>query len=202
MKITKRQKRRSVRWITFTAVLLAMNIALSSFGVPVPGGHFYLNDIVIILAAIILDPFGAFIVGGVGSFLGDLFFYPLPMWVSLITRGVQSVVISVLAHYSLKRHPVLASSIGTAVGAVIMVVGYSLGRAFWYSTPQYAIAKLPYQILQAVLGGVIALVLAWKAGIIKLFQRMVPDLADAAAGAQANSATQTGNDLTDAPEEN
>ena len=63
--------------LTTTALLMAMNVALSSFGVPVPGGHLYLNDIVICLAAILLNPFEAFIVGGVGAFLGD-FLPPLP----------------------------------------------------------------------------------------------------------------------------
>ena len=29
----------AVKKLTVTAMLLAMNIALSSFGVPVPGGH-------------------------------------------------------------------------------------------------------------------------------------------------------------------
>ncbi len=43
---------------------MAMNVALSSFGVPVPGGHLYLNDIVICLAAILFDPVAAFMVGG------------------------------------------------------------------------------------------------------------------------------------------
>ena len=33
-----------VRWLPVTAMLMALNIALSSFGVPVPGGHLYLND--------------------------------------------------------------------------------------------------------------------------------------------------------------
>lgn len=55
---------------------MAMNVALCSFGVPVPGGHLYLNDIVICLAVILFDPVEAFTVGGVGAFLGDLFFYP------------------------------------------------------------------------------------------------------------------------------
>lgn len=58
----------SLRWMAVTAMLMAMNVALSSFGVPVPGGHLYLNDIVICTAGILLDPFGAFLVGGVGSF--------------------------------------------------------------------------------------------------------------------------------------
>ena len=70
---------------------MAMNVALSSFGVPVPGGHLYLNDIVICLAAILFDPVAAFMVGGVGAFLGDLFFYPTPMFVSLVTHGLQAV---------------------------------------------------------------------------------------------------------------
>ena len=73
-------------------------------------------------------------VGGVGAFLGDLFFYPTPMWVSLITHGLQAIVISVFSHYVLKKKPVLSSGIGVTVGAVIMVVGYSIGRAFFYGT--------------------------------------------------------------------
>jgi len=109
--------------------------------------------------------------GGVGAFLGDLFFYPTPMFVSLVTHGLQAVVISVFSHYVLKKHPVLSSGIGVALGAVIMVVGYSLGRAFIYSTPEYALLKLPYQILQAVVGAVFGMVLCWKCGIHRLYNR-------------------------------
>ena len=107
-----------------------------------------------------------------GAFLGDLLFYPTPMFVSLVTHGLQAVVISVFAHHAMKKHPVLASGLGVAIGAVIMVVGYSLGRAFIYSTPEYAMLKLPYQILQAVVGAVAGMVLCWKCGIHKLFDRL------------------------------
>lgn len=161
----------SVREISLTAVLMAMNIALSSFGVPVPGGHMYLNDVVICLAAILLNPWEAFVVGGIGAFLGDMFFYPTPMFVSLVTHGLQAVVISVFSHKLMQNKPVLASGIGAAVGAVIMVVGYSLGRAFIYSTPAYAIIKLPFQILQAVFGAVVGMILCWNCGIHKLFTK-------------------------------
>ena len=152
---------------------MALNVVMSSFGVPVPGGHLYMNDIIICTAAIILDPFAAFMVGGVGAFLGDLFFYPLPMFVSLVTHGLQAVVISVFSHYVMKDHPVLASGIGVAVGAVIMVVGYSLGRAFIYSTPEYALLKLPYQILQAAVGAVVGMLLCWKCGIKDLYHKVI-----------------------------
>lgn len=170
---TKNSTKRTTVWICTTAMFMALNVAMSSFGVPVPGGHLYMNDIVICLAAIILDPFAAFMVGGVGAFLGDLFFYPLPMFVSLVTHGLQAVVISLFSHYVLKKHPIISSGIGVAVGAVIMVVGYSLGRAFIYSTPEYAILKMPYQILQAVVGAVLGMVLCWGCGIHKLYDKMI-----------------------------
>ena len=136
MKKETTTRNRTTIWLCVTAMFMAMNIALSSFGIPVPGGHLYLNDIIICTAAIILDPAAAFIVGGIGAFLGDLLFYPLPMFVSLVTHGLQAIIISVFSHYVMKKHPVLSSGIGVTIGAVIMVVGYSLGRAFIYSTPE------------------------------------------------------------------
>lgn len=169
----QKSAKKTTLWLYTTAIFMALNVAMSSFGVPVPGGHLYMNDIIICTAAILLDPFAAFMVGGVGAFLGDLFFYPAPMFVSLITHGLQAVVISIFSHYIIKKHPVLSSGIGVVLGAAIMVVGYSLGRAYIYSTPEYAMLKLPYQILQAVIGAVLGMVICWKCGIHKLYNREI-----------------------------
>ncbi len=170
--MNEKKQKKTALWLCTTAMFMAMNIALSSFGVPVPGGHLYLNDVVICLAAIILDPLAAFMVGGVGAFLGDLFFYPTPMFVSLVTHGLQAVVISLISHRALKKRPVLASGIGVTLGAVIMVVGYSLGRAFIYSTPETALIKLPYQIIQAAVGAAGGMLLCWKCGLHKVYTNM------------------------------
>lgn len=95
------QKSNATLAICITALFMALNIMMSSFGLPVPGGHLYLNDIIICTAAILLnDPKAAFIVGGVGAFLGDLFFYPTPMFVSLVTHGIQAVVICLCGLFS------------------------------------------------------------------------------------------------------
>ena len=154
-------------------MLMAMNIIMSSsfLSIPVPGGHMYLNDVIIVTAAVLLDPFLAFLVGGVGAFIGDLLFYPAPMLVSLAVHGIQALVISLFVHSILKNTPVKASVIGAVIGWVITFTGYSLGRAFVYSTPAYAIAKLPFQILQTAVGSVLALLLCWKCGIVKLYQK-------------------------------
>ena len=167
------QKKKTTVWLCTAAMFMALNVAMSSFGIPVPGGHLYINDVVICTASILLDPFAAFMVGGVGAFLGDLLFYPAPMFVSLVTHGLQAIIISVFSHHIFKKRPVLSSGIGVAIGAVIMVVGYSLGRAFIYSTPEYAIMKLPYQILQAVVGAVAGMVLCWKCGVHKLYNKEI-----------------------------
>ena len=163
-----------VKKLTATALLMALNIIMSTsvLSVPVPGGHMYLNDVIIVTAAILLEPFYAFLVGGVGAFIGDLLFYPTPMFVSLAVHGLQAVIISLFVHRWLKNRPVPAYVIGAVVGWIITFTGYSLGRAFVYSTPAYAIAKLPFQILQTAVGSALALVLCWgKPGIVKLYQR-------------------------------
>lgn len=174
MEIENRKKlRKTIVAIALTGVLTATNVALSSFGVPVPGGHLYLNDVIISAAAIILNPACAFVVGGVGAFLGDYFFYPAPMFVSLAVHGLQAIVISVFARRVFRSKPRVGAVIGVSLGAVINVVGYSLGRAFIYSTPAYAVTKLPFQILQAVVGSLLGILLCYRFGMKKLCDKLV-----------------------------
>lgn len=169
----KRSAKENTLWICTTAMFMALNIVMCTISVPVPGGHLYLTDVVICLAAIILDPVAAFMVGGVGAFLGDLMFYPVAMWVSLVAHGLQAVIISVFSHYVLKKRPVLSSGIGVTLGAVVMILGYTLGKIFVYSTLEYAIIKLPYEILQGAVGAVFGMILCWKCGIYKLYNKMI-----------------------------
>ena len=48
----KAQKSNATLAICITALFMALNIMMSSFGLPVPGGHLYLNDVIICTAAI------------------------------------------------------------------------------------------------------------------------------------------------------
>ena len=163
----------SVKKLTAAAVLMAMNIimSISALSIPVPGGHMYLNDVIIVTAAVLLEPFYAFAVGGLGAFIGDMLFYPAPMFVSLVTHGLQAVVISLAAHRCLKNSPVAASIVGAVLGWIICVTGYTLGRAFVYSTPAYAVAKFPFQVAQTAVGSALALLLCWKCGIVRLYEK-------------------------------
>lgn len=167
-------KRGSIRWLTTTALFMGMTVILSMsiFSIPVPGGHLYFCDAVIDTAAILLDPVAAFAVGGLGSFIGDMMFYPAPMFVSLVTHGLQAVAVSLISHRLFRRKLVLSSSLAVSAGAVIMVVGYTFGRAYVYSTPEYAILKLPFQILQAGFGAVVSILLLYPMRIRTMFYRL------------------------------
>lgn len=159
-----------IKKLTVTAVLLGMNIIMSSsiLSVPVPGGHMYLNDVIIVMASLILDPFCAFIVGGVGAFLGDMIFYPTPMFVSLVTHGLQAVLISLFVRHVLKSKPLPSAIVASVLGLILTVTGYTLGRAYIYSTPAYAVMKFPFQILQTAVGSAIALALYFGTPIRKV----------------------------------
>ncbi len=161
--------------LVVTAMFMGLTIvfSMSNLSIPVPGGHLYLCDMFIALGAILLNPAEAFAVGGLGSFIGDMIFYPAPMFVSLVTHGLQAIVISLIAHHTLKHHPKVASGIGVAVGAVIMVVGYTLGKGLVYSTWEAAYLKLPYEIAQGVLGAVLGMVLCWGLGVRKMFYKLL-----------------------------
>ena len=154
------------------ATAMAETYASEGNIVTLPGGQLYLNDVVICTASILLDPFAAFVVGGIGAFLGDFFFYPTPMFVSLVTHGLQAVVISLCAHHLFQKKPMIGAGIGVLLGAIIMVVGYSLGRAFIYSTVEYALLKLPFQILQAAVGAIVAMVLCFARGLALRFDKI------------------------------
>ena len=166
-----------IKKLTVTAVLLGMNIIMSSsiLSVPVPGGHMYLNDVIIVMASLILDPFCAFIVGGVGAFLGDMIFYPTPMFVSLVTHGLQAVLISLLVRHVLKSKPLPSAIVASVLGLILTVTGYTLGRAYIYSTPAYAVMKFPFQILQTAVGSAIALALYFGTPIRKVAHQELED---------------------------
>lgn len=163
----------SVPWITVTGLFMALAIIFSSFGIPVAGGKLYLVDVIICTASILLDPLGAMLVGGLGSFIGDMLFYPAPMFVSLVVHGLQAWVISWCAHNTFKNKPFWGAVLGVSLGTIILVTGYTLGKIYIYSTYEYAMLKLPWEIAQGVIGAACGLGLDYGLGLKKAFGRIM-----------------------------
>ena len=163
----------SAKRLTISAFFMALVIILSSslLSIPVPGGHFYFNGIIIFLVGLIFPPTEAVIIAGVGSFIGDFLFYPLPMWVTLVTHSLQVLAIALIVGGRLGKLSKSRAALGLLIRAIIDLVGYGLGRAFIYGTPAYAIMKIPFDIVAAILGLGVAYYIYFHTGFVKQFKK-------------------------------
>lgn len=176
----------SAKKLCYVAVLTALNVVLASFSVPTPvGAHIYLTDAAIIFAGLVLDPVSAFIVGGVGAFIGDAIFYPVAMFVSLFTHGLQAVAVSLIAGgirkfsdgqegkdgFKNKSVPAWWRVVLAGVaGCAIMAGGYALGNAYVYGGGWgVALPKIPFELLQSGVGALLAPIFAYKTPLKKRF---------------------------------
>lgn len=164
--------------ISFLATFVALvTVATMVVQIPSPGGQGYINvgDSLIFVCAVFFDPLFAFVAGGLGSALADLF----AGWVSyapftFVTKGceglVASLVILVFAKTKLKKP--IGYAIGMVAGGLCMSVGYFFADLVLFGMGM-AVANLPFNFVQAganlVLGFVLAGALDKAKGVRNLF---------------------------------
>ncbi len=178
----------STKWIAYTALLTAFVVATNFIpAIATPVGKIYWVDGVVLLAAFLMDPIAAFIAGGVGSLLYDVFQSPSMMLPSLLIHGLQGAVVSALLHLvpprRLGKWEWIKAIICSLVGAVIVVAGYFIYRVVTRGTP-VAVASIPRNVVQEIIGISIAMVLCYattfklqleKNGLLPDFKREVID---------------------------
>lgn len=151
------EKKLSTKAIVLTGLGIAVVFVATMF-IKIPNaldGYFNLGDGFILIFASILDPFLAFLVGGLGSALADVAggyaYYFIP---TLIIKGLEAIVVSVL----IKKYGKKVQIPAYILGAVIMVLGYFLTK--WYLKQSMAIALtgISENIFQSGVGIVIALI--------------------------------------------
>ncbi len=155
----------TTKWITYTAVLTALVVA-TGFIPPIttPAGRIYWVDGMVLLAAYLMDPLAAFIAGGVGSLLYDVFASPAMMLPSLMIHGLQGAVVSALLHYLfpekfIKWEWIWAIAV-SVIGAAVVVGGYFIYRAIVYGVPT-AVTNIPRNIIQEAIGISIAMIICY-----------------------------------------
>lgn len=179
----------STKWLAYTALLTAFVVATNFIpAIATPVGKIYWVDGVVLLAAYLMDPIAAFIAGGVGSLLYDVFQSPSMMLPSLLIHGLQGAVVSTLLHLvpprRLGKWEWIKALICSLVGAVIVVLGYFIYRSVTRGTP-VAVASIPRNVVQEIIGISIATVLCYattfklqleKNGLLPDFKREVIDI--------------------------
>ena len=152
----------TTKWITYTAMLTALVVATNFIpAIPTPAGRIYWVDGMVLIAAYLMDPLAAFIAGGIGSLLYDVFLSPAMMLPSLIIHGLQGAIVSALLHYVFpkKLEPVWAITSAIA-GAVVVVLGYFTYRCITQGVP-VGITNIPRNIIQEIIGISIAMVICY-----------------------------------------
>lgn len=142
-------------------ILSALGMALvflATYIIKIPNGiqgYFNLGDGFIMLFASIVNPFLAFMIGGVGSALADvvggygIYFIP-----TLLIKGLEGVLIAYIFN-RVKGHLKYVSYV---LGGLIMVLGYFFCDSVINNSWTLGLSGIPANILQASVGIVIAFI--------------------------------------------
>ena len=155
----------TTKWITYTAMLTALVVA-TGFIPPIttPAGRIYWVDGMVLLAAYLMDPFAAFIAGGIGSLLYDVFASPAMMLPSLLIHGLQGAVVSALLHYLFPKKFIkwewIWAAVVSLVGAAVVIADYFIYRCIVYGAPT-AVTNIPRNVIQEAIGISIAMIICY-----------------------------------------
>lgn len=145
--------------ITRMAVLMALTTVMTMvIHIPTIGTNGYLNlgDMVVFLAALTLGSKGGFLVGGLGSGLADILLgYSHYAPITFIVKGLEGYIAGKILETKLGQDkPIIA----TVIGGVWMAFGYYFAEIFMYGA-KAALASIPGNLMQGLLGAVAAVVL-------------------------------------------
>lgn len=149
---------KQVKEITLTALATAL-VFVTTMYIKIPnnlGGYFNLGESMIMLFCAVLNPFYAFVAGGIGSALADVAGgyaqYALP---TMIIKGVEAVFISLL----FMKFGKSSRYVAYFCSILIMVSGYFLVEWVMYGDALVSLSAVPANIIQGIVGAIIALIL-------------------------------------------
>ncbi|MEG0469262.1 MAG: ECF transporter S component [Longicatena sp.] len=149
-------KNNNIKSIVISALGMAL-VFLATYLIKIPNGiqgYFNLGDGFIMLFASIINPWMAFLIGGIGSALADIaggyaiYFIP-----TLFIKGLEGFLIA----FIFQRIKTNLKYISYAIGALIMVSGYFLCDSFINNSWALGLSGIPANLLQGGVGIVIAL---------------------------------------------
>ncbi len=142
--------------------MFASLICLATMILRVPSpfkGYIHLGDSIVLLAGWLLPPAYSFLAAGIGAALADLFSgYAVYAPVTFIIKGIMAQI----AYFGVTLlrktlSPAISQIISGGISAAFMVLGYFVFE--WILYEQAAVLNIPLNILQGVVGIVIAVIL-------------------------------------------
>ncbi len=152
-----RDTRRIAAAAVFTAFVFAATFAFSTV-ITITAGYFNFGEVMVYTAALVAGPYVGGFAGGVGSALSDFALAPQYAPGTLVIKGVEGYIVGRLGY---GKRGTVRVVVAVLVGGAEMVAGYFLYETFALNLGVVSAgAEVPFNILQAVVGLVVAVPLA------------------------------------------
>jgi len=154
------QKQNALVQISLTAIMTAL-VAAGTLVIRIPnpmGGYFNVGDAMIFACALTFNPIIGGIAGGLGSAIADIIGFPVFAIPTLVIKGLEGFLASIIAN----KKNVFRDVLAVFVAGSEMVIGYFLVELFplqWGIGG--ALAEVPGNIAQIVVGGLVGIPIAF-----------------------------------------
>ncbi len=119
------------------------------------GGYFNVGDVMIFVAALTFSPLIGGVAGGLGSAIADIIGFPLFALPTLVIKGLEGLLASLITNKKNVYRDVLA----VVVAGAEMVIGYFLVEVYLWGLGG-ALGEIPANIAQIAIGGLIGIPIA------------------------------------------
>lgn len=148
----------SPAWIALVGLLIALTAVFTLVvRVPVPAtqGYVNLSAVAITFAGLVFGPWAGMAAGGVGAAIADLLGgYTQFALLSLVAHGLEGFVIGLLGR---GRKSLPGMVLAWLPGALAMIAGYLVGEGLFLTGWPAAIAEMPFNAFQALLGALVGI---------------------------------------------
>lgn len=162
--------------LTYTAMLTAMVcVATMLIRIPTMVGYTNLGDGFILLSAFLFGPFYGAVAGGIGSMLADIISgYAFYAPATLVIKGLIAVIAALLWKTMRKRggDKVWKKILASLVAELWMAAGYWTFETLFLGEAKAALASIPNNIAQGLVGVVLGMVLYYALSKLPMWKKV------------------------------
>lgn len=162
--------------LTYTAMLAAMVcVATMLIRIPTMVGYTNLGDGFILLSAFLFGPFYGAVAGGIGSMLADIISgYAFYAPATLVIKGLIAVIAALLWKAMSKRggDKVWKKILASLVAELWMAAGYWTFETLFLGEAKAALASVPNNIAQGLVGVVLGMVLYYALSKLPMWKKV------------------------------
>ena len=151
------KKQKAVIQLSLMAIMSAL-VAVGTLIVRIPnpmGGYFNVGDVMIFVTALTFNLLIGGVAGGLGSAIADIIGFPLFAIPTLVIKGLEGLLASLITN----KKNVFRDVLAVVAAGTEMVTGYFLVELYLWGIGG-ALAEVPANIAQVTIGGLVGIPIA------------------------------------------